>query len=209
MKKSLNNQENIKEPKMLDNSQKPDKSILLKLFLSTLYISAFTFGGGFVIVTFMKRKFVDGLHWIDEEEMLDIAALAQSSPGAIAVNAAILVGWHVAGFIGMLTAVLGTIIPPMVILTVISFFYEAFAANVYVALVLKGMQAGVAAVILDVVCGLASGVIKQKKVSLFIIMIAAFVAAVFLNINVIYIILACAAAGVCMEIINKMQRAGK
>lgn len=209
MKESLNKQENIKEPKMLDNSQKPDKSILLKLFLSTLYISAFTFGGGFVIVTFMKRKFVDGLHWIDEEEMLDIAALAQSSPGAIAVNAAILVGWHVAGFIGMLTAVLGTIIPPMVILTVISFFYEAFAANVYVALVLKGMQAGVAAVILDVVCGLASGVIKQKKVSLFIIMIAAFVAAVFLNINVIYIILTCAAAGVCMEIINKMQRAGK
>lgn len=209
MKKSLNNQENIKEPKMLDNFQKPDKSILLKLFLSTLYISAFTFGGGFVIVTFMKRKFVDGLHWIDEEEMLDIAALAQSSPGAIAVNAAILVGWHVAGFIGMLTAVLGTIIPPMVILTVISFFYEAFAANVYVALVLKGMQAGVAAVILDVVCGLASGVIKQKKVSLFIIMIAAFVAAAFLNINVIYIILTCAAAGVCMEIINKMQRAGK
>lgn len=210
---NLNNQENIKEPEALDNSKKqdkmPNKSILLKLFLSTLYISAFTFGGGFVIVTFMKRKFVDGLHWIDEDEMLDIAALAQSSPGAIAVNAAILVGWHAAGFIGMLTAVLGTIIPPMVILTVISFFYEAFAANVYVALVLKGMQAGVAAVILDVVCGLASGVIKQKKVSLFIIMIAAFIAAVFFDVNVIYIILACAAAGVCMEIINKMQRAGK
>ncbi len=206
---NLNNQENLKESEALDNSKMPDKSILLKLFLSTLYISAFTFGGGFVIVTFMKRKFVDGLHWIDEDEMLDIAALAQSSPGAIAVNAAILVGWHVAGFIGMLTAVLGTIIPPMVILTVISFFYEAFAANVYVALVLKGMQAGVAAVILDVVCGLASGVIKQKKVSLFIIMIAAFVAAVFFNVNVIYIILACAAAGVCMEIINKMQRTGK
>lgn len=211
---NLNNQENLKEPEALDNPKKPykmpDKSILLKLFLSTLYISAFTFGGGFVIVTFMKRKFVDGLHWIDEDEMLDIAAIAQSSPGAIAVNAAILVGWHVAGFAGMLTAVLGTIIPPMIILTVISFFYEAFAANVYVALVLRGMQAGVAAVILDVVCGLASGVIKQKRVSLCIIMIAAFVAAVFLNVNVIYIILACAAAGVCMEIINKMQqRAGK
>lgn len=213
MKENLNNQENLKESKALGNPKKPykmpDKNVLLKLFLSTLYISTFTFGGGFVIVTFMKRKFVDGLHWIDEDEMLDIAALAQSSPGAIAVNAAILVGWHVAGFIGMLTAVFGTIIPPMVILTVISFFYEAFADNVYVALVLKGMQAGVAAVILDVVCGLASGVIKQKKMSLFIIMIAAFVAAVFFNVNVIYIILACAAAGVGMEIINKMQRAGK
>ena len=125
---------------------KADRSTLWKLFLNTLYISAFTFGGGFVIITFMKTKFVDEMHWIDEEEMLDLAALAQSSPGAIAVNAAILVGWRVAGFIGMLTAVLGTIIPPMVILTVISFFYHAFITNIYVAAMLKGMQAGVAAV---------------------------------------------------------------
>ena len=88
---------------------------LWKLFLSTLYISSFTFGGGFVIVTFMKKKFVDELHWIDEQEMLDMTALAQSSPGAIAVNAAILVGWQVEGLIGMIVAVLGTIIPPMVI----------------------------------------------------------------------------------------------
>lgn len=85
---------------------------LWKLFLSTLYISSFTFGGGFVIVTFMKKKFVDELHWIDEQEMLDMTALAQSSPGAIAVNAAILVGWQVEGLIGMIVAVLGTIIPP-------------------------------------------------------------------------------------------------
>ena len=70
------------------------KYILLKLFFTTIYISTFTFGGGFVIITFMKKKFVDELHWIDEEEMLDLTAIAQSSPGAIAVNAAILVGWN-------------------------------------------------------------------------------------------------------------------
>ena len=81
------------------------RKILVKLFLSTLYISTFTFGGGFVIITFMKKKFVDEYHWIEEEEMLDLAALAQSSPGAIAVNAAILVGWRMGGFLGMLTAV--------------------------------------------------------------------------------------------------------
>lgn len=95
---------------------------LLRLFLSTLYISAFTFGGGFVIVTFMKKKFVDELHWIGEEEMMDYIALAQSSPGAISVNAAILVGWKIGNFPGMLIAVLGTIIPPVVILSVLSFF---------------------------------------------------------------------------------------
>ena len=90
------------------------RQTLLKLFVSNLYISAFTFGGGFVIVTFMKRKFVDQLQWLEENEMLDMTALAQSSPGAIAVNASILVGWRVAGFWGMVVGVLGTIIPPMV-----------------------------------------------------------------------------------------------
>lgn len=71
--------------------------VLWKLFISTLYLSAFTFGGGYVIVTLMKKKFVDDLHWIDEKEMLDLVAIAQSSPGAIAVNGAIVVGYKLAG----------------------------------------------------------------------------------------------------------------
>ena len=93
------------------------------------------------------------------------------------------------GFAGMLTAVLGTILPPMLILSVISFFYAAFASNVYVALVLKGMQAGVAAVILDVVCGLGSNVFKEKSGLSIGIMAAAFAATFFFDVNVIYIIL--------------------
>ena len=177
----------------------PKWKTLLKLLWSTLYISAFTFGGGFVIVTFMKRKFVDELHWIDEQEMLDLAALAQSSPGAIAVNAAILVGWRVAGFAGMLVAVTGTILPPMVILTVVSFFYAAFAENRYVALTLRGMQAGVAAVIADVVCSLGHNVLKERSVVHICDMIAAFVAGFFLKINVVYLLLAAALIGVAME----------
>lgn len=175
---------------------------LRALFLGTLYISAFTFGGGFVIVTFMKRKFVDELHWIDEQEMLDMAALAQSSPGAIAVNAAILVGWNVEGALGMIVAVIGTIIPPMVILSVISFFYAAFATNAYVALVLKGMQAGVAAVILDVVCDLGENVLKTKSVVYIGLMILAFLANYVFDINVIAIILAAAAFGVVRALIH-------
>lgn len=175
--------------KEMEKTETKKKNLLLKLFFSTLYISSFTFGGGFVIVTFMKRKFVDELHWIDEQEMLDLAALAQSSPGAIAVNAAILVGWRVCGFAGMLTAVLGTILPPMLILSVISFFYAAFASNVYVALVLKGMQAGVAAVILDVVCGLGSNVFKEKADSALPLWQRPLQLTFFFDVNVIYIIL--------------------
>lgn len=179
------------------------KQILLKLFFSTLYISAFTFGGGFVIVTFMKRKFVDEYHWIDEQEMLDLIALAQSSPGAIAVNGAILVGWRMGGFAGMLVSVLGTILPPMLILSVISFFYAAFASNHYVALTLKGMQAGVASVILDVVCGLGNKVLKTKSILHISIMFAAFAVTFFFDINVIFIIFASGMIGIMHALMLK------
>ena len=179
----------------MQNTEKTG-AVLRKLFFSTLYISTFTFGGGFVIITFMKKKFVDELHWIDENEMLDLAALAQSSPGAIAVNAAILVGWRMAGFAGMLIAIIGTILPPMTILSVISFFYAAFASNVYVALVLKGMQAGVAAVILDVVFDLGSKVLKIRSWVYIALMAAAFIANTVLHVNVVVVILAAAAFGV-------------
>ena len=135
--------------------------------------------------------------------MLDIAAMAQSSPGAIAVNAAILVGWRVAGFAGMLVAIVGTILPPMVILYVISFFYAAFASNLYVAMVLKGMQAGVAAVILDVVFSLGGKVVKEKSVLNLIIMALAFCAVFFFNVNVIYIILAAALTGLVRALVLK------
>ena len=181
--------------------------LLWQLFLSCFYISAFTFGGGFVIITFMKRKFVDEKGWINEQEMLDLTALAQSAPGAIAVNAAVLVGWRIGGFLGMLTAVVGTILPPLLIISVVSLFYAAFAANRYVALVLKGMQAGVAAVILDVVCNLGKNVVKSRSVVKIGLMAAAFTATFFLKINVIYIILAAAAVGIVTETLRHKKEA--
>ena len=184
---------------------KKNKSRLLTLFLNTLYISTFTFGGGFVIISLMKKKFVDRLHWISEEEMLDMASIAQSSPGAIAVNAAILVGRKINGFIGMIVAVLGTIIPPIAIITAISFFYEAFADNRYVAIVLRGMQLGAAAVIFDVIYTLAKNVLKKKDAVYISVMLIAFIAAFFLNVNVIIIIAAAAVTGVLYCLIRKRR----
>ncbi len=171
---------------------------LLKLFFSMLYISAFTFGGGFVIVNFMKRRFVEELHWLDEQEMLDMTALAQSSPGAIAVNAAILVGWKVGGLPGMAMAVLGTIIPPMAILSVISLFYQIFATNELVAMVLRGMSCGVAAVILDVSVSMGLKVAKERQGIRMAVMAAAFIATFFFRVNVIWIILCAAVIGIVM-----------
>ena len=186
-----------------------ERNVLWTLFTSMLYISAFTFGGGFVIVTFMKKKFVDELHWISEDEMLDMTALAQTAPGAIAVNAAILVGRRAAGFMGMIVSVLGTIIPPITILAVISLFYKAFATNPWVAAVLGGMQAGVAAVICDVVWNLGAKVVKEKSAMSIAIMAGAFIATAFFKVNVIVIILCAAALGVIRLLVERGKAGGK
>lgn len=167
----------------------------LKLFTSTFYLSAFTFGGGFVMIPLMKQKFVDDLKWLEEEEMLNLAAIAQSSPGAIAVNAAILLGYRVAGLPGAMISILGTILPPLIILSVISLFYTAFKDNKIVRAVLRGMQAGVAAVIANVVIDMGGDIVKKRKVLPIVTMILAFIAVFFFKINVIYIILICGAIG--------------
>jgi len=165
------------------------------LFLSALQLSTFTFGGGFVIIPLMRKKFVEKLHWIDEQEMMDYTAIAQSSPGAIAVNAAILVGYRVAGIAGALIAVLGTVLPPLVILSVISFFYAAFRANQIVSMAMAGMAAGVAAVICDVVFTMGAGVLRQRRVLPVLVMAGAFAATCFFGVNVVVIILVCGVIG--------------
>ena len=190
---------------MKDIAEKKEKGTLWTLFWTDFYISAFTFGGGFVIITLMKKKFVNELHWIDEKEMLDFAAMAQSAPGAIAVNAAVLVGWKLKKLKGMAAAVAGAILPPMLILSVISYFYSAFASNLYVNMALKGMQAAVAAVILDAALDLGISVWKEKKQLSMIIMAAAFLAVFVFDMNVIYIVLAAAFAGLCKMMVFRRK----
>lgn len=176
----------------------PKKIVLRKLFFATLYLSTFTFGGGYVIVTLMKKKFVDELHWIEEEEMLDLVAIAQSSPGAIAVNGAIVVGYKLAGLAGVFTAVLGTVLPPFLIISVISVCYQAFRDNRLVSQLLMGMQAGVGAVIASVTFDMASGIVREKDNVSLLIMAAAFVASVIWQVNTVLIILACGLLGVLL-----------
>lgn len=179
--------------------------IMKKLFFSTFYLSAFTFGGGYVIITLLKQKFVDELRWISEDEMLDLVALAQSSPGPIAVNGAILVGYKLAGLPGVLISVLGAVIPPFVILTVISSFYTVFKSNVIIKTILTGMKAGVAAVIMSVVFDMMTGITKSKDPVLVIVMIAAFLANYVLHINVVVIILLTAAFGAVRTVLSQRE----
>lgn len=166
------------------------------LFKSMFMLSTCAFGGGFVVVSLMKKKFVEELEWLEENEMMDITAITQSSPGPILVNASVVIGYRVAGIVGALTAVLGTIIPPMVIISVISLFYEQFRTNPYIATALQVMRAGVAAVILDVVINLAVGVCKTKRILYIGMMIVAFVAAYLLDVSAMVIIFACLGIGI-------------
>ena len=169
----------------MEEKKKPSKlQMYTKMFASTFTLSMFTFGGGFVIVPLMKKKFVDELHWIDEEEMLDMVAIAQSSPGAIAVNVP-----------GALVNIVATVLPPLIILTIISYFYAAFRSSPIVSAVMRGMQAAVAAVILDVVWNMLKGLVKEKNVVKYFLLVAAFIASVYFKVNILIIIVVCGAIG--------------
>ncbi len=175
--------------KMSNEEKKSFRGKLRKLFFSTLYLSAFTFGGGYVIVSLLKKKFVDELHWVEEEEMLDLVAIAQSSPGAIAVNGAIVIGYRLAGIPGVLVSVLGAVLPPFVILTAISYFYRVFQESFVVQAMLSGMKSGVSAVILSVVYDMMAGIAKEKDLLLWLVLLGSFLANYLLSVNVVYIIL--------------------
>lgn len=166
-----------------------------KLFVSTFQLSACTFGGGFVIIPLMRKKFVEELGWIEDQEMMDLTAIAQSSPGAIAVNASVLVGFHVAGIPGALITVLGTVLPPLIIISVISFFYQQFRDNAIVNMAMAGMLAGVAAVICDVVINMVKSLAAQKKVLPILVLAGSFIAVRFFNANIMAVIPVCGIIG--------------
>ena len=184
------------------------KQVLGRLFVSTLYLSAFTFGGGYVIVTLLKKKFVDEYHWIEDGEMLDLVAIAQSAPGPIAVNGAIVVGYKLAGMMGAAVAAIATIIPPFAIISAISVFYDAFRDNFLVSQMLEGMQAGVAAVIASVVWQMGTDVVRADDKAGVLIMAAAF-AACLLGVNVVLVVLAAAGVGVARTLLKGRRHAGK
>lgn len=174
------------------------KHKLWKLFSSTFIMSTFTFGGGFVIVSLYQKKFVDEFKWLSDDEMLDIVAIAQSSPGPIPVNASVILGYRMAGLWGTFAAVLGTILPPFIIMSLISMFYIQFKSIAIISQLMLMMRAGVAAVIFDVVYGLAKNVVTKTDIFHIILMILAFIAIVFLNVSAMVIIMVCLFIGILL-----------
>lgn len=163
------------------------------LFCTNCSISAFTFGGGYVVIPMMRKYFVEGRHLITEDELMDMAAVSQSTPGAIAVNLASLVGRRIAGLPGAVASCIGSVLPPLVILSVISTCYRAFRSSAAISAVLRGMEAGVAALIVDLVLDMSRGVFHQKNPLLTLLVPLSSIASFFFQINVLIILLACGA----------------
>ncbi len=180
----------------------------LNLFWTTLTLSIFTFGGGFVIISLMRKKMVVQRGWINDEEMLDFMTLAQSSPGAIAVNGALVVGYHLAGLRGALVSTLGTIIPPMVILSLISVGYSVVQDNVWITAAFHGMRAVVAAIVLQVSWDLFKPLAKQKKALPILLFLIGFVALFILNINIMLVMISMILFSVVYSLVSLKREKG-
>ena len=181
------------------------KISMIKLFFSMMAISAFTFGGGFVIIGMMRKKFCDELHWITDDEVLDMTAIAQSSPGALAVNSAIIFGYRIAGLKGALLSTLATVIPPIVIISIVCMIYDAFSTNLIVQTALRVMRAGVAAIIVDVVIDLAENVFKSGNILNILLMFAAFIASWIFKVSAVTIVLIFIVLGLALSLKNKKE----
>ena len=159
------------------------------LFKSTFIVSMFTVGGGYVIIPLLKAKFVDEYHWIDDQQTLDMIAIAQSTPGIMAVNTSIMLGYKMGGLFGAICGMFATVLPPLIIITIVATFYDLIATNEYVKLVLKGMQCGATALLVNVAIDLLKKQFEKKLIIPTIIIIATFIANLCFDVNIILLVL--------------------
>ena len=184
----------------------------LSLFLTMLKIGLFTFGGGYAMIALLENEFVAKKKWIEKDEFLDVAAIAESTPGPIAINAATYIGFKNAGIVGSIIATLGICIPSFVIIYAISLFFDAFLSLTLVAYAFKGIQICVVYLILSV--GLK--MLKQMKKTEFniIIILITLICMVVLSLfavkfSTIFYILISGTFGVVVYFLGKLKKEEK
>ncbi len=175
------------------------KQRVLLLLLTFLKIGAFTFGGGYAMIPLIQKEVVDKRKWISNDDILDIIAIAESTPGPIAINSATFVGYKTAGFWGAFCSTLGVVLPSFLIIIAISFILTQFQDLKVVQYAFNGIRAGVLALIIKAWVSMY----KQcpKNITSYIIAILSFVLAAILNINVLIVIIFCALFGLISSII--------
>ena len=184
----------------------------LWLFLTMLKIGLFTFGGGYAMIALLENEFVEKKKWLEKDEFLDVAAIAESTPGPIAINAATYIGYKNSGMIGSMIATLGICIPSFVIIYAISLFFDAFLSLTLVAYAFKGIQ--ICVVYLILTAGLK--MLKQMKKNVFhmiilsITLICMIVFSLFaVKFSTIFYILISGACGVAVYLLGKIRKEEK
>lgn len=169
--------------------KKSKLSLCIWLFHTNFFISAFTFGGGYVVIPMIRKYFVEKHQYIKEEELMNLAALAQTSPGAIAINLSAVTGFKVLGKLGAVISCIGAVLPPLIIISILSIGYQFVKENEAMKAILKGMEAGVAALIVDVVLDMYRVIRKECNRWIMLLVPITFIANVFLGIGVLPLIL--------------------
>ncbi len=179
----------------------------LQLFLTFFKIGLFTFGGGYAMIPLIEKEIVHNKKWIKEEDILEIVAIAESTPGPIAVNAATFVGYRLAGFFGALAATCGVVLPSFVIILAISGILQAFRDNKYVQYAFLGIRAGVLALVIKALISLFKK--APKGLAAYLIMAAVFILAVFTGIDIVFIIIGSAVVGLVYRLCETRKQVGK
>lgn len=192
------------------NKQKRGK-LLLSLFLTFFKIGAFTFGGGYAMLALLEDEFVEKKKWIKKQDFLDMIAIAESTPGPVAINSATYIGYKTAGFFGSFFSTLAVVLPSLIIIFIISLFFDKFLNFKYVAYAFKGIGACVIYLILS--AGIKTFKSLKKSVFNYTVVAAVIIAMVLLTLfaidfSSIYIILICGVLGLLLYLVSK-KRGGK
>ncbi len=179
------------------------KKCCAELFLTFLRIGAFTFGGGYAMLSLIRRETVENKKWITDDDILEIIAIAESTPGPIAVNSATFIGYRVGGIFGSFCATLGVVLPSFVIISLISLALSEFSSLSVVKYAFLGIRAGVLALLVKTLFNMLSS--SEKKPLAVIISLGAFLLAGIAKVNVILVLALSALVG----FVSSVRRAEK
>lgn len=176
-----------------------------QIFASFFKIGAFTFGGGYAMIPLIQNEAVEKRHWVTDEDILDIIAIAESTPGPIAINSATFVGYKAAGVLGSMCATLGVVLPSFVIILLLSYVLQQFQELKPVVYAFNGIRAGVLALLVKALWTMYTK--SPKGWPAYVVMAGAFVLTAIFDVNVIFVIIGCAVFGLVTSLL--MERRAK
>lgn len=174
-----------------------------QLFCTFFKIGGFTFGGGYAMIPLIQKETVENKGWITDEDILEIIAIAESTPGPVAINSATFVGYRTAGFWGAFAATLGVVLPSFVIILAISYVLREFQQLKAVQYAFNGIRAGVLALLFKALWTMYKK--APKNWASYVVMAGAFVMTAFLKVNVLYVIIGCAVFGLVTSLLVKKE----